>query len=351
MLAHPVLDVLRARRKDGTGPGTRRDGHRVVLVVEGGGSRATYSSGMVLAIEELGLTRCFDAVYGTSAGSLSGSWLIAGQAAACCAGWWRPGLMERVTDVGRGLRGRPVIDVEYLINRAADDQDIPLDWQAIVDSDIPLHPVATDVDNGAAVDLHSTIVDKSSLQMALRASACVPLLAGLPIEIGGRRFVDGAVSEPLPFHAALADDATHVLVLRTRRADQEAIESTRVEKALVSRLGATRVPGLVRVLGTHMGRRRADDELLARKTASPDQEGPHLFEVRPPEGADTISPLETDPERLERAVMVGREALLSTWESRELHTEAVPTEAAETVPTRDTEAVSTESAPTEAAEA
>ncbi|HTK61104.1 MAG TPA: patatin family protein [Pseudonocardia sp.] len=323
MLAHPVLDVLRMRRKDGTGPDTRLDGHRVVLVVEGGGSRATYSSGMVLAVEELGLTRCFDAVYGTSAGSLSGSWLIAGQAATCCAGWWRPGLMERVTDVGRGLRGRPVIDVEYLINRAADEQDIPLDWQAIVDSDIPLHPVATDVENGASVDLHPTIVDKASLQMALRASANVPLLAGLPIEIDGRRFVDGAVSEPLPFHTALSDGATHLLVLRTRRADQEAIESTRIEKALVSRLGASRVPGLVRVLGTHMGRRRADDELLARKTANPDDKGPHLFEVRPPEGADTVSPLETDPERLERAVMVGREAFLSTWESRELHAESL----------------------------
>ena len=62
------------------------------------------------------------------------------------------------------MRGRPVIDVEYLINRAADDQDIPLDWQSIVDSDIPLHPVATDVESGAAVDLHSTIVDKASLQ-------------------------------------------------------------------------------------------------------------------------------------------------------------------------------------------
>jgi predicted patatin/cPLA2 family phospholipase len=316
MTPHPVLDVLDMRWADGTRPGTRRDGNRVVLVIEGGGSRSAYSSGMVLAVEELGLTRCFDAVYGTSAGSLSGGCLIAGQAAVCCEGWSRPGLMERVTDVGRGLRGRPVIDVEYLITRAADDQDIPLDWQAIVESDIPLHPVATDVETGASVDLRSTIVDKASLQMALRASACVPLLAGLPIEIDGRRFVDGAVSEPLPFHIALTDGSTHLLVLRTRRSDQEAIEATRIEKALVSRLGATRVPGLVRVLGTHMGRRRADDELLALKTATPDDEGPHLFEIRPPDGADTVNPLETDPERLERAIMVGRDAFMSAWESR-----------------------------------
>jgi predicted patatin/cPLA2 family phospholipase len=282
-----VLDVLLERRAEGSTPGRRRDEHRVVLCVEGGGSRATYSTGMVVAIEELRLTPCFDAVYGTSAGSLSGSWLVAGSAAICAAGWWRPGLMERVTDMVRGLRGRPVIDVEYLIQTAAEEQGIPLDWQAIVDSDIPLHPVATDVETGEAVDLYSTITDKASLQMALRASACVPLLAGLPIEIGGRRFVDGAVSEPLPFHKALEDGATHLMVLRTRRADQEAFEATRIERALVSRLGATRVPGLVQALSTHMERRRADDVRLAGATASPGDSGPHLFEVRPPENADT----------------------------------------------------------------
>lgn len=320
-----MLEVLLERHARGSRPGRRDDPHRVALCVEGGGSRATYSSGMVLAIEELGLTYSFDAVYGTSAGSLSGSWLVADSAANCCEGWWRPGLMERVTDVVRGLRGRPVIDVEYLINTAAQEQDIPLDWQAIVDAEIPLHPVATDVESGEAVDLHDTIVDAESLRMALRASACVPLLAGFPIEIGGRRFVDGAVSEPLPFHSALASGATHLLVLRTRRADQEAFEATRIERAVVSRLGASRAPGLVQMLGTHMQRRRADDERLGLATAEPGTDGPFLFEVRPPEDADTVSPLETDPDRLRRAVYVGRDAMvaalctdLSSWPAQGL---------------------------------
>lgn len=312
--AHRVVDVLIDRRTAGTGPGDRADPHRVALAIEGGGSRATYSSGMVLALEELGLTRCFDAVYGSSAGALAGSWLLAGEAAHCCAGWWRPGLMERVTKPARGLRGRPVVDVEYLIHTVG-ESIVPLDWQAVLDADVPLHPVATDVETGKAVDLHDTLVDKASLQRALRASAAVPLLAGLPVEIGGRRYVDAAVAEPLPFHTALAQGATHVLVLRTRRADQEAIEATRLEKALVARLGAARVPGLVQVLGSRLENRRADDERLAAASARADgphdDPGPHLLEVRPPEDSDTVNPLETDPDRLRRAVMVGRDALLA----------------------------------------
>jgi predicted patatin/cPLA2 family phospholipase len=309
---HRVLEVLTARRAAGSRPGAHDDGHRVALAIEGGGSRATYSSGMVLGLERLGFSACFDAVYGASAGALAGSWLIAGQAEECCAGWWRPGLMERVTKPARGLRGRPVVDVEYLIHEAG-EKVIPVRWQDVVDADLPLHPVATDVDTGQALDLHGTITDPESLKRALQASANVPVLAGMPIEIQGRRLVDAAVAEPLPFHTALDQGATHVLMLRTRRADQEAIDATRLEKALVARLGESRVPGLVQVLGRRLENRRADDEWLAKASAIAGDEGgdepPHLFEVRPPEGSNTISPLETDPERLRQGVETGCEAL------------------------------------------
>ncbi|MHC1558567.1 patatin-like phospholipase family protein [Actinomycetospora sp. C-140] len=323
MRVHPLLSVLAARRAEGSCPSTRTDGHRVALAVEGGGSRATYSSGMVLALEELGLATCFDAVYGASAGALAGSWLVGAQAAHCCAGWYRPGLMERVTRPGRGLRGQPVVDVEYLINTVG-EKVIPVDWQQVLDAEVPLHPVATDVETGEAVDLHDTIVDKASLQLALRASAAVPVLAGLPIEIEGRRYVDAAVAEPIPFRTAVDQGATHVLVLRTRRADQTAIDATRLEKALVSRLGAVNVPGLVHVLGTRLENRRADDGRLAHATASPGDEPPFLFEVRPPQGADTINPLETDPDVLRRGIETGQRALRDALELDEQDTEPRP---------------------------
>ena len=314
MRPHSVVDVLAARRAAGTGPSSRDDPHRVVLAIEGGGSRATYSSGMVLALEELGFARCFDAVYGASAGALAGSWLVGGQAAHCCAGWWRPGLMARVTNPARGLRGRPVVDVDYLIHTVG-STTVPVDWQAVLDAEVPLHPVATDVETGAAVDLRPTMTDTDALKRALQASACVPLLAGLPIEIDGHRYVDAAVAEPLPFHSALAQGATHVLMLRTRRADQEAVDATRLEKALVARLGQARVPGLVQVLGNRLENRRADDERLSRASAFDAPEGPpHLLEVRPPEGADTINPWETDPDRLRRGVEIGSDTLRSLME-------------------------------------
>ena len=68
----------------------------------------------------------------------------------------------------------------------------------------PLHPLATDVASGTAVDLHDRIVDEPTLRTALRASAALPLLAGPPVQLDGRRLLDAGLSAAIPFRAALA---------------------------------------------------------------------------------------------------------------------------------------------------
>jgi predicted patatin/cPLA2 family phospholipase len=54
------------------------------------------------------------------------------------------------------------------------------------------------------------------LEICLRASANVPEVAGRPIEHRGRRLVDAAVFEPVPFRAAIADGCTHLVTLCSR---------------------------------------------------------------------------------------------------------------------------------------
>ena len=73
---HEVLRVLGERARAGSLPGERRDGLRVALAIEGGGMRGTISAGMALALDELGLVSAFDAVYGASAGAITGAWLL-----------------------------------------------------------------------------------------------------------------------------------------------------------------------------------------------------------------------------------------------------------------------------------
>ena len=97
-----------------------------------------------------------------------------------------------------------------------------------------LHPLATEVETGAAVDLYREITDARTLRLALRGSAALPLLAGPPVELGGRRLIDAGLSAAIPFRAALADGATHVLVLRSR-AGEVATAPGRVGETLTGR--------------------------------------------------------------------------------------------------------------------
>ena len=63
----------------GSRAGERRDGMKIALAIEGGGMRGCVAAGMAAAVSELGLIESFDAVYGSSAGSLIGAYMLSGQ--------------------------------------------------------------------------------------------------------------------------------------------------------------------------------------------------------------------------------------------------------------------------------
>ena len=164
--------------------------------------RGAVSGGMALALHELGLAGAFDAAYGSSAGALNAMWLVSGRLPQGIPTWVDPRLVHALIQPRRALRGGPVVDVTTLVERRY-EQLSPGLFAAVLASGTELHPVATDVRSGAAVDLHGEIADAPSLRLALRASAALPLLAGPPVELGGRRLLDaGPVGgDPVPRRA------------------------------------------------------------------------------------------------------------------------------------------------------
>ncbi|CAM3784526.1 patatin family protein [Kibdelosporangium persicum] len=290
------MRLISRRHADGSRPGFRADGYRIALAIEGGSSRGTYSSGMVMALEELGLTRCFDAVYGSSAGALNGAWLLSGRALSGMRGWWDPEIMRQVINPWRFLRGRPVVDTKYLVDTVYQELT-PMDFPAILANPVSYHPMATDAETGDPVDLRPYIRKVEDLKTALRATACLPVLSGKPVFLAGRRFVDGGVAEPLPFRTALANGATHVLMLRTRRATERPVKPRRTHNMIVPRA----LPGLRSVWVQQYARDMADEQLLT--------ELPTVMSIRPPTDAPTVSALERDPKLLRKAVMLGRQAV------------------------------------------
>ena len=291
---HAVRDLLIARRAGVP------DDARLALAVEGGASRGAFSGGMVAALAELGFAGCFDAVYGASAGALNGAWFLAGQAPTGVLGWSDPLVMRRVTNPWRALTGGPVVDTEHLVERIY--PAIPMDFAAILANPTTFHPLATDTASGAAVDLAPTITDAASLRAALRASTALPVLAGRPVRIGGRSYIDAGIAESVPVRTAVAQGATHVLVLRTR-ADAPIPVPSRAETSLVARYLRRAAPGALEAWTTRHARFTADEVHLADHTA--------ILQIRPPGDAPEVTRLTRDPFVLRRAVRLGKHAVMA----------------------------------------
>ena len=210
-----LLKVIGERARTGSCPGQRSDSCRVALSIEGGGMRGTVSAGMALALHELGLLGAFDAVYGSSAGAITGAWLLSSTPERL-RGWADPDYARTLIRWSALLRGRPVVDVRTLVEEVY-TTDFPMDFDSVLASPVEYHPLGTDAATGESTDLRPLIETPAELRLALRASASLPFLAGPPVELRGRRFYDAGVAESVPFRTPLAQGATHVLVLRSRR--------------------------------------------------------------------------------------------------------------------------------------
>ena len=297
---HPVLAAMRDRP-----PGTR-----VTLVIEGGGMRGAVSGGMVLALQEHGLAGAFDAAYGSSAGALNALWLVSGRAEAGIRTWtdreWLAFLIRRRRLLVRG----PVVDVDTLILRRY-EQLSPGLFEALLSAPTEFHPLATDVGTGSAVDLHADIVDVPTLRTALRASSMLPLLAGPPVALGGRRLLDAGLSAAIPIRAALADGATHVLVLRSRRAGETTLPPRGAGARLTSRLLARIDPQVARAFHARAPAELEDEALLDRHMTDPTLR-PCILQVRPAPDSPVPGRLERDPAVVRGGFDAGHAAACAT---------------------------------------
>jgi predicted patatin/cPLA2 family phospholipase len=288
--AHPVSDVLRARAERGSIPGARDDPHRVALVLEGGGMRGVVSAAMAAALERLGLTASFDLVVGSSAGAINGAALIAGVAGGCAEAYYGPFASRSFVNPARIVLGRPVIDVNYVLEYESEDMDAGRHERAL-ESPIALHCVAVDVATAAAVDL-CDMRSKRELCEALLASSRMPLAGGAPVEAGGRRFVDGGLASPIPVDEAIAAGATHVLALQTRPHGVPRRSASRLGDVLIERHLRRLNPALVTLYRERIDSYETTVDDLARRSLDLDGGPPHVLGLRPTAQTPVVGQLE-----------------------------------------------------------
>jgi predicted patatin/cPLA2 family phospholipase len=310
-----VLRLLQERVRSGSRPGHRDDPYRIVLSVEGGGMRGTVSAGMALALHELGMVQAFDGVYGSSAGAITGAWLLSSTPEGL-RGWADPDYARTLIRWSALLRGRPVVDVRTLVE-VVYQTEFPMDFDSVLASQVDYHPLGTDAETGESTDLRPLIADPAELRLALRASASLPFLAGPPVALRGRRFYDAGVAESIPFRTPLAQGATHVLVLRSRRPlalngagqHQNGSPVARPPRS-IRILTRTTLRNESLALRTALLTRRLRTAADVARIIAMEAEGKALM-VYPPTTTPPVSRLTTDSRLLSGALESGREATRS----------------------------------------
>lgn len=209
-----VRSVLLDRLESESCPGQRDDDHHVVLAVEGGGMRGAVSSGMLLALEQLGLRDSFDEVVGTSAGAIAGAFFVTKKGTTGSALYYTALNSPRFVDRRRLVRDGAILDLDYLIDEAFEQSGFV--WQDLLDSDVPLFATVSPTDPENQTRSFPVGGSVSFAKSVLAASAALPVLSGFSREINGETYVDGGMLEAVPWQAAVERGATHVLVARSR---------------------------------------------------------------------------------------------------------------------------------------
>eukprot|EP00522_Entomoneis_paludosa_P005910 CAMPEP_0172459880 /NCGR_PEP_ID=MMETSP1065-20121228/34512_1 /TAXON_ID=265537 /ORGANISM="Amphiprora paludosa, Strain CCMP125" /LENGTH=634 /DNA_ID=CAMNT_0013214725 /DNA_START=62 /DNA_END=1966 /DNA_ORIENTATION=- len=280
-VVHSVAQLIHHRKKthsamvpDGE---TREDGCRLALSIEGGGMRGCVSAGMICALGHLNLTDVFDVVYGSSAGTIVGAYLITNQLQ-----WFGPEVYyDQLTTAGRSFidtrrimralglgllnprlikdvlvrrnNGKPILNLNFLLKRTV-QKTKPLDWETFVEKQKvqPLRVVASGLKSEKAVvmDMKSGHFENlAELTDCMHASCLLPGIAGplmnldtsaiakngqtAAVGADGKKkkklvvgnnlqgdeyepMADALICEPLPYRSAIAEGCTHALVIRSR---------------------------------------------------------------------------------------------------------------------------------------
>ena len=207
-----VISVLNERRRDKYKPNSFSDGRKVGLVIEGGALRGVISSGAAAALHQLGYGECFDAVYGTSSGSLNAAYFASGQITYGTTVYYENAVDPKFLTI---FRWPNQIDNNWLFDEWIFGKK-SLDVKKLRKKNIDLLISTTNTNSGELKYFSLKDCDDLVLRKALLASCCTPLFTTLQLEICGENYNDGMLKAGIPMQKAVEDGCTHITALLTR---------------------------------------------------------------------------------------------------------------------------------------
>jgi predicted patatin/cPLA2 family phospholipase len=240
---------------------------------------------------------------GSSAGALNAAALLAGVARPAATAYHTSLATKAFINPARLLVGRPALDVRFALGLASAELDADRHMRTL-NSPIELYCVALDVGSAEPVEF-TGMRSKQELWDVLLATTRMPWVGGEPVAIAGRRYLDGALTCPIPVSTAVGAGATHVLVLQTRPYGVPRSSGSQFAERMIARRLARMNPALVPLWHGRIAAYEDQVADLARRSSMPDGRSPYVLGLRPPAGTPVVRQLERRPEVLERACAGG----------------------------------------------
>lgn len=185
------------------------DANGTALILEGGGNRGVFTSGVLDCLMEHQIK--FPYVAGVSAGACNAVDYVS----------WQPGrtkkcmILEdkenRYISLGQTIRNKSLFDMDMIFDRFP-KEIFPFDFDTFFQSDIRCQLVVTDCLTGKARYMEEKR-DAERLMRICRASSSIPAACPMVV-LDGRPYLDGGVSDSIPlFHAMKLGYKKDVVVL------------------------------------------------------------------------------------------------------------------------------------------
>lgn len=273
----------------------------VGLALEGGGYRGLYTAGVLDVWMERGLA--FDHMVGVSAGAAFGYNLKSRQVGRAIRYNKKYCADKRYAGVGSWLSTGNMFNAEFAYRVVPIELD-PIDLDAYHANPMRFTCVCTDLGTGCAVYHDLPFGDERDIEW-IRASSAIPV-ATRPVEIEGRRYLDGGVADSIPSAWLLAQGYARNVVVLTQPAGY-----TKEPNSLMPMLRCAfrHYPAFIEALANRHEVYNATLEDLANREAAGE-----VFVVRPSESVKVPS-LCRDPEALERIYQVGRRDAEATFDA------------------------------------
>jgi len=183
---------------------------RTALIVEGGAMRSIFSAGLLDGFIAKQFNP-FDINIGVSAGAYNLLCYLTGQQHKSRHIFDHFACSENFINIPRFLRGRHLLDLDWLEHIAFDDSH--LDIQLAYQQKKAFYVVLTDVYNGkpAYINTHA-----ENIKQVIKASAALPLFYRKFPYINNRPMSDGGIADGIPVAEAIRMGARKILVIRAR---------------------------------------------------------------------------------------------------------------------------------------